>query len=151
LCFSAAHLYNNKAIRAWCVWTVFISQALKLTHLAGVSPHDSLAIGALIRAYTFPFVCHCIGSSEEEVEEELFKDAKRGGYGVGLPLLLFYMGMAAMATYYAKERVIAQLLVLLTWKDSGDAQHWTAGLCMYCALVATLLRVFMRRFRIARR
>ena len=151
LCFSAAHLYNNKAIRAWCVWTVFISQALKLTHLAGISPHDSLAIGALIRAYTFPFVCHCIGSTEEEVDEELFKDAKRGGYGVGWPLLLFYMGMAAMATYYAKERVIAQLLVLLTWKDSGEAQHWTACLCMYCALVATLLRVFMRRFRIVRR
>lgn len=151
LCFSAAHLYSNKAIRAWCVWTVFISQALKLTHLAGVSPHDSLAIGALIRAYTFPFVCHCIGYSEEEAEEELFKDAKRGGYGVGAPLLLFYMGVAAMATYYAKERVIAQLLVLLTWKDSGDAQHWTAGLCMYCALLATLLRVFMRRLTIIRR
>lgn len=151
LCFSAAHLYNNKAIRAWCVWTVFISQALKLTHLAGVSPHDSLAIGALIRAYTFPFVCHCIESTEDEVDEEIYKDVKRGGYGVGLPLILFYMGMAAVATYYAKERVIAQLLVLLTWKDSGDAQHWTACLCMYCALIATLLRVFMRRFRIARR
>ena len=128
--------------RAWCVWSVVISQVMKLTHMFGVASQDSFAAASVIRSYTLPFIAQCFAYSDDELDAEENRSLKRGRYGVTPFLLFMYLLMAGIATYYARVRIMDQLLIALTWKQSGDAQHVTACLSMYSAFVATTLHVF---------
>ena len=126
---------------------------MKLTHLVGVSPADSLVAGAVLRSYTFPFVAHCLGrlSDADEDDVDLKGRARGDGYGVPSSLLALYLFMAGLATYFAYHRVMDQLLIALTLRDAGPAQHATACLAMYSMFVATLLHLFRRRWKLLRR
>jgi hypothetical protein len=124
---------------------------MKLTSLVGVSSSDSFAAGAVIRSYTLPFVAHCFSYTDDEVDAEEDRGLKRGRYGVNNFLLFMYVTMAGIATYFAKLKIMGQILLALTWKESGDSQHFMACLCLYFIFLATMLHVFRPRQRLLRR
>ena len=117
-----------------------ISQLMKLTHLIGVSSSDSMAAGAVLRTYTFPFIAHCLASSTSSTNN--IGSETEYLYGVTPFLLLFYSLMAGISTYFARNRIVGQMLLALTWKESGDMQHITASLGCYCAFLTVIFHVF---------
>ena len=118
-----------------------ISQLMKLTHLIGVSSSDSMAAGAVLRTYTFPFIAHCLASSTSSTNTNTGSETEYI-YGVTPFLLLFYSLMAGISTYFARNRIVGQMLLALTWKESGDIQHITASLGCYCAFLTVIFHVF---------
>ncbi len=73
--------------RAWCVFTIWVIQSMKLLTLMGVTSTDIFTSAAVILTYTRPFMIHLwwdfsLDNGNEEEKEGKRRQEDRRGYGL---------------------------------------------------------------------
>jgi hypothetical protein len=152
-----------------------VFQTSKLLSLVGVGSFNLAVCAVLLLVYTLPFVLHCTSSPagskggkvkavDSESELQSLPEGGQGKYrreSVDMSdqwqfkahplLLLIYLLMALVASYYAYVYLAHDILEFLMLRDPGSDQQIAACVALWCGFASLLSFSFHRATATPRR